>query len=408
MRRHTITLFSATLFALTGCIATSDEPADTGRVAGAFSPSMPRMADATTQRSPKETTSRASSRATAASRIVAHAPIARGAALDDGATPAPSQPASPADAEGTSATCPGEQLALDLGSSLTIADTTTAGASDNVAPWCADTTGTPDRVYQLEVAHPGVLHIDVTGSNGFIPFVELRTSGCSTPSNYDSCFAGSFSTVVSVDAGTYWLAIDGNDTSGTGSFSAQVRLAAPACGDGVLNGTEGCDDGNAQNGDGCNVDCHTEQPGPADVCDGDEITFDADDAAQVTGFTAGFKDDYAGTCSSATGGKDHVYTFVAPVTGTLQADVGKTAAGDDACVVDPYGTGCFDRVLYVREGTCADGTELGCSDDPLDGAAIESVSVPVTAGQTYFVFVDGYDGAFYSYGTYVLNLKIVP
>jgi cysteine-rich repeat protein len=29
----------------------------------------------------------------------------------------------------------------------------------------------------------------------------------------------------------------------------------PSCGDGVVNGPEACDDGNPQDGDGCNVDC---------------------------------------------------------------------------------------------------------------------------------------------------------
>jgi cysteine-rich repeat protein len=37
-------------------------------------------------------------------------------------------------------------------------------------------------------------------------------------------------------------------------------LLGPRCGDGDTNGDEQCDDGNRRSGDGCNVNCITEQP----------------------------------------------------------------------------------------------------------------------------------------------------
>jgi len=60
----------------------------------------------------------------------------------------------------------------------------------------------------------------------------------------------------------------------------------------------------------------------------------------------------------------------------------------------------FDTVLYVRTGSCFAGTEVACNDDrnacqtALSGKPAGSrIDVNVSAGQTYFVVVDGANGA---------------
>jgi hypothetical protein len=58
----------------------------------------------------------------------------------------------------------------------------------------------------------------------------------------------------------------------------------------------------------------------------------------------------------------------------------------------------FDTVLYVLDD-CA-GPELACNDDTPPGNT-SSVSVPMTAGQTVIVVVDGYGTASGSY-----NLRV--
>jgi hypothetical protein len=59
----------------------------------------------------------------------------------------------------------------------------------------------------------------------------------------------------------------------------------------------------------------------------------------------------------------------------------------------------YDTVLYLRSGTCG-GAELGCSDDSAGCGTGEPstyhasrLTPTVTAGQTYFIVVDGYNGA---------------
>src|SRR5206468_8947724 len=67
----------------------------------------------------------------------------------------------------------------------------------------------------------------------------------------------------------------------------------------------------------------------------------------------------------------------------------------------------FDTVLYLRSGACASGPEVaaGCNDDACLNATglnrSSRLTPTVTAGQTYFIVVDGYGGA---QGTFSLTV----
>ena len=71
------------------------------------------------------------------------------------------------------------------------------------------------------------------------------------------------------------------------------------------------------------------------------------------------------------------------------------------------GATSFDTALYVRSGSCQ-GTQVACNDDtagcgtsePNDHHASRA-TLAVTAGQTYFIVVDGYNGAS---GNYTLTI----
>ncbi len=69
----------------------------------------------------------------------------------------------------------------------------------------------------------------------------------------------------------------------------------------------------------------------------------------------------------------------------------------------------YDTVLYMRSGTCG-GPELGCNDDTAGCGTGEPneyhgsrLSPTVTAGQTYYIVVDGYNGARGSF-----SLNVIP
>ena len=60
----------------------------------------------------------------------------------------------------------------------------------------------------------------------------------------------------------------------------------------------------------------------------------------------------------------------------------------------------YDTVLYMRTGSCQNGAEAACNDDTAGCFTAEPndhhgsrITPTITAGQTYFIVVDGYNGA---------------
>ncbi len=170
-----------------------------------------------------------------------------------------------------------------------------------------------------------------------------------------------------------------------GAYTIDVLTLRPqACGDSFVDGTETCDDGNTVGGDGCSATCQLEIVG--NTC---ELAFDLNAqtqagpwswSADTSAFSASYdaeEVDYS--CSQSSSERDGIASFTAPADGDylveLEAD--------------------FDSVLFVWD-VCdpATAASLGCDDGYGNGG--ESLSLTLTAGQTVFIGVDGYDGY---YGT---------
>src|SRR3989454_11518690 len=121
----------------------------------------------------------------------------------------------------------------------------------------------------------------------------------------------------------------------------------------------------------------------------------------------------AGSCSSPTVLPAQGGTFGGTTSGTsvLAGSWGRSGAAPEqvfqwtptvsgTATVQTCGAGTtFDTVLYMRSGACASGPELaaGCNDDACTNATglyrASRLTPTVTAGQTYFIVVDGYGGA---------------
>src|SRR5438876_2933328 len=104
----------------------------------------------------------------------------------------------------------------------------------------------------------------------------------------------------------------------------------------------------------------------------------------------------AGSCGNSEGSSEQVFRWTPTVSGT--ATIQTCGAGTT-----------FDTVLYLRSGVCASGPEVaaGCNDDGCANASglnrASRITPTVTAGQTYFIVVDGYGGA---QGTF--SLTVIP
>src|SRR5213080_3558321 len=94
----------------------------------------------------------------------------------------------------------------------------------------------------------------------------------------------------------------------------------------------------------------------------------------------------SGSCGSSGLSPEQAFQWTPTVSGTATI---QTCGGNTS----------YDTVLYVRSGACGTGSEiaLGCNDDARADATganrASRITPTVTAGQTYYIFVDGFGGA---------------
>lgn len=198
---------------------------------------------------------------------------------------------------------------------------------------------------------------------------------------------------------------DGNLESGDGCSATCMNETPSTCGNGTLDPGEECDDNNTNPGDGCSATCTEEQSGNSDgTCNapfqlaltnngGDleghgegDTTTSTDQVAEATcdGFPSG-------------AGKDHIWAFTLP------------APSDVYILVDDE-LSAFDTVLRVLAAPCDVMTEIaefagadGCADGLGASEFLGYVSLP--AG-TYYIVVDGYTAQ--DEGMYAFDFLAVP
>lgn len=305
-------------------------------------------------------------------------------------------------------------------------------AEDDYETFCADddtgaAPGQREVVYELHLASECSAVFTVTGGEGFTGALSLRTSACETD-EYCMGINEVDTFHVALDAGTYWAVVSGADAS-SNEFMLTLECNVPACGDGLLNAEESCDDGNTVAGDGCEASCEPEAADASvDTCGGatgaEPIAIGASEVLRIPGSsmgsTIGATDSGTGTCMLQPDGfivaaPDHVRRVRPTVDGTLKVTIGLGFDDVPLCGADPevepsfpFATGCYDRSLHVRTGCEEVATQVGCSDSWTAWWATEEVVMPVTAGTDYFVFVDGYHDDEYGAGSYVLRLEMQP
>lgn len=116
------------------------------------------------------------------------------------------------------------------------------------------------------------------------------------------------------------------------------------------------------------------------------------------------------TDDGTTIGSVNDYDEACPYTGSTSGDVvySYTPAANQTVTISLCTPGTntdYDTKVYVYENTCP-GTVTGCNDDacssPLYSSYVSEVQVDLTAGNTYYIVVDGYGG---STGNYTLSLE---
>ena len=188
-----------------------------------------------------------------------------------------------------------------------------------------------------------------------------------TDDDYDYCATVVYEVTT---AGTYAICARASSYAADATFAydLQVNVGPPACGDGLLDGGEDCDDGNNLDGDDCSATCE------AEACLAPREAQLGTNTGDTTQGSTIFNIASDSQCFSAATGRSEVWTYVPATGGTLSATV--TPGDADT-----------DPVLYARSACGDPESELGCADDGFWGGA-ETLSVSVSSGVPVFLVVD--------------------
>ncbi len=120
----------------------------------------------------------------------------------------------------------------------------------------------------------------------------------------------------------------------------------------------------------------------------------------ISGTTSG-PSTLVASCGATDAAPERVYSWTPAVSGTAILDTCDSAATS------------FDTVLFVRDASCRTGAELACNNDTSGCATTRGqvgsrVAVSVTAGKTYYVAVDGANGASGSFKLHVAPPTVTP
>lgn len=190
--------------------------------------------------------------------------------------------------------------------------------------------------------------------------------------------------------------VDGGDPS-----SGRVNAS---CGDKIVQNGEDCDDGNKIDNDGCDAKCKLAGSNPTATrsCPGLDLHVWASPVV-YSGTTVGAPltaELGSQNCTSTMGGNptrgasapDRIFKVTAHKTGTMTVSASNTN---------------YDALLYVT-ASCVPApsaiTQLACANDT-NGTGNETMKLPVTAGKTYSVVVDG-AGVTQVQGSFKLTLAI--
>ena len=280
------------------------------------------------------------------------------------------------------AACQGVTIAPPEGGVFTGA---TSGAS-SLAGTCGASGAAPEQVYQWTPTVPGVATIQTCGSGtNFDSVLYMRDSSCASgvqvACSDDACANSTGQNrasriTPSVIAGkTYYIVVDGYNGK-FGSYSLTITPPGGAVPTSTTSTTATSTSTTTST---------TVAPGPCQS----PGTIPAG-GGTVSGTTSG-AGALTGSCGSSLAAPEKVFAW--------------TPATSGVATIETCGAGTgYDTVLYVRGGTCT-GSQITCNDDACANASGQNrasrITPAVTAGQTYFIVVDGYNG---SSGTFTLKV----
>lgn len=310
--------------------------------------------------------------------------------------------------------CPGEPLAFfgpENGPYTAFIDGNTANYFDDaVSSTCHATSGAAglDATYTVTPPIDGSLNVTVR-SLVFDAVVYAR-SNCASQASEIACVNVSTNKnlpeelTIPVKKGVpFTLVVDGNTEKVGGAFTLDAVLNPAVCGNGILDGNEECDDGNAINGDGCSTACKLEPLPNINTCPGHELTLAPVDpgnpdtshyVASITASTASLQNLYNANCGTPSG-PEAIFRVKAPYEGKS----GKLTA---------YVSGNFNIGIYTSTA-CLPTSTPTCRNASTGTGPETLPTVTMQAGSTHYIYVDGITtGGGPSSGVFKLDVLVTP
>ena len=217
----------------------------------------------------------------------------------------------------------------------------TTGASNIFDDTCGNPSPGNDVLYAVNVPDGTYLRAELLAAHD-AALAFLSPCSPDTCIDYQSLGFSDEEILYFNDTGAEQLVhiLVGGDENGT--YDLNVDAFGVGCGNGIPEGMEECDDGNLDNGDGCDEFCAVEPP--PDVCAAPEA-INGPYPVTVSGDTTGQRPTFTNVCGGTSNGADYAYVVNVPTGATLTASI-PTADYDvvvnllAAC--DPSST-CFAR-----------------------------------------------------------------
>ena len=274
------------------------------------------------------------------------------------------------------------EMACDMSVTLTNDDAELSQSVLDTYSCSDDNYSGPEVAGSFTPAFTGTIVVGLTGETAETDiFVMSDADGMCKPEN---CIISDFDTVlVDVTAGTtYWIVVDGfNGESGefTMEMLCEETPVDPPTGEDCGNGTDDDDDGAVDCEDSdcfgasesCQPACVPSMGAATLTCGGDAVSGsnDAEGSNSVVEFYSCNEDNYPAP--------EFIYTWVADVAGPVTIELNDNLEETDVLVIEDKGLGC---------------NPASCLTFGFTGAAFDAVM-----GTTYYIVVDGYDGAVASY-----------
>ena len=297
-------------------------------------------------------------------------------------------------------TCPGMSYRLKAGTASFAGDTATLANGGGSATGCASTGSGQNAIYALTPTVSGNLSLSLLAAYpGALLHVRRE---CAANATQVDC-SGATDELVPLKASipvaaeqTVYVFVDSSSTSNEGLYTLDATLTAAACGNGLVDDGEECDDGNKTDGDGCSATCAVERDPATYTCPGKALRLEGaapgPRTVKVRGTTAPLPGETLpaskfSSCGNS-GAADVVYQLTSDIDGYLTAKV----------------KGDFNAAVALR-AACPGTTDLTCAKTA-PGNAQEVLNAPVNKETPYFVVVDGAVSG--SVGPFELELTVEP